>query len=70
MTEQERKLRLNEIGWEIAVMCPKQRGNYVFGIFDGDYKGVKYEDNLPPGKRPSQPVKEGRGFCYRADTNN
>ena len=53
MTELEKRARLNEIGWELAAMYPKQRGNYIFGIVDGVYKGVKFEDNIPPGRRPS-----------------
>jgi hypothetical protein len=59
VTEQERKSRLNEIGWEIASMFPSQRGCYVFGIVDGKYKGVKYEDNIPPGQRPTEPIGGG-----------
>lgn len=58
MTEKQRA-RLNEIGWEIASMFPKQRGNYVFGVVDGVYKGVKYEDNIPPGQRPSPTTSGG-----------
>lgn len=52
MTENEKKARLNEMGWEIAGMFPNQRGSYVFGVVDGAYKGVRYEDNLPPGPKP------------------
>jgi hypothetical protein len=59
MTDPEKRARLNEIGWEIASMYPEQRGCYVFGIVDGTYKGVKYEDNIPPGQRPVTPVSGG-----------
>ena len=59
MTENEKLARLNEMGWEIASMFPNRRGQYTFGVFDGKYKGVKYEDNLPPGQRPSVPVEGG-----------
>lgn len=59
MTETEKRARLNEIGWEMAGMFPDQRGQYVFGIIDGVYKGVKYEDNIPPGQRPSPSVSGG-----------
>ena len=59
MTENEKRARLNEVGWELADTYPERRGNFVFGIVDGKYKGVKYEDNIPPGKRPSAPVANG-----------
>ena len=59
MTDPEKRARLNEIGWEVALMFPGQRGCYVFGIVDGKYKGVKYEDNIPPGQRPAVPVSGG-----------
>ena len=59
MTDPEKKARLNEIGWGLAAMFPEQRGNYVFGVVDGKYKGVKFEDNIPPGQRPSSPVNSG-----------
>ena len=59
MTENEKRARLNEMGWEIADMFPEQRGKYTFGVFDGVYKGVQYEDNLPAGQRPSPQVARG-----------
>jgi len=59
MTDPEKRARLNEIGWEIASMFPTLRGSYSFGIVDGKYKGVKYENNIPPGQRPVQAVAGG-----------
>ena len=54
MTDTEKRARLNEIGWELALTYPEKRGCYKFGLFDGVYKGVEYVNNLPPGQRPSQ----------------
>lgn len=59
MTENEKRARLNEIGWELALMYPERTGTIKFGVFDGKYKGVNYDDNLPPGQRPSGPIEKG-----------
>jgi len=59
MTENEKRARINEIGWELASMFPEQRGGWLIGVFDGKYKGAEFKDNYPPGKRPSPPVAGG-----------
>lgn len=50
MTEQERKLRLNEIGKEIADMYPKSNGSVAFDFSQGHLKGVRTDDKWRPEK--------------------
>ena len=59
MTENEKRARVNELGWEFAFMFPDQRGKWEIGVLDGVYKGAVFVDNIPPGKRPSVPVADG-----------
>ncbi|KKN74424.1 hypothetical protein LCGC14_0390440 [marine sediment metagenome] len=41
MTEQERRLRLNEMGKEIAAMHPKKIGAVMFDMVNGKLTGVR-----------------------------
>ena len=50
MTEQERRLRLNEIGREIAEMDPKSNGSVTFDFSQGKLKGVRTDDKWRPNK--------------------
>lgn len=50
MTEQERKLRLNEIGKEIAGMFPDSKGSVIFDYCESKLKGVRAEDKWRPDK--------------------
>ena len=59
MTDNEKRARMNEMGWEIASMFPNQRGSWSIGVVDGVYKGAEFKDNIPPGERPSKPVSSG-----------
>lgn len=47
MTENEKIVRLDEIGKEIAEMYPNRRGGFTFKIHEGVFKGIKEENNLP-----------------------
>ena len=59
MTENEKRARVNEIGWEMAAMFPEHRGKWEIGVLDGAYKGAVFVDNIPPGQRPSKPISGG-----------
>jgi len=50
MDERERKLRLNEIGKEIAGMHPDSNGSVVFDFSKGKLKGVRTDDKWRPEK--------------------
>ena len=50
MTEQERKLRLNELGKEIAEMFPKSNGSVSFDFSYGKLKGVRTDAKWRPEK--------------------
>ena len=50
MTEQERRLRLNELGKEIATMYPKSNGSVTFDYSQGQLKGVRTDDKWRPEK--------------------
>ena len=50
MTEQERRVRLNEIGKEVASMLPKTNGSVIFDISQGNLKGVRTDDKWRPDK--------------------
>ena len=50
MIEQEHRVRLNEIGKEIASMLPKTNGSVIFDISQGNLKGVRTDDKWRPDK--------------------
>lgn len=59
LSEQERRVRLNEIGKEVAEMFPTSNGSVVFNYKQGKLMGVKSDDMWRPlGVRPS-PLRDG-----------
>jgi len=50
MTEQERRTRLNEIGKEVAELCPYRNGSVIFDCSKGQLKGIRTDDKWRPGK--------------------
>lgn len=59
MTELERRLRLNEIGKEVATMHPKKIGSVIFDMVNGALTGVREKNGWRLGSRPSPPVNGG-----------
>jgi len=51
MTEKERKLRLNEIGKEVAEMYPNENGSVTFDYNHGKLQGVRTGEMWRPEKR-------------------
>lgn len=50
MTEKERRIRLNEIGKEIAEMFPSGHGSITFDYSKGELKGVREDAKWRPDK--------------------
>jgi len=50
MTEKERKLRLNELGKEVAGMFPESNGSVSFDFSQGKLKGVRTDAKWRPDK--------------------
>jgi len=50
MEEQKRRLRLNEIGKEVASLFPKSKGSVIFDFVQGELKGVRADDKWRPDK--------------------
>ncbi len=50
MNEQERKLRLNELGKEIAAMYSTENGSVTFDYSQGNLKGVRTDKKWRPDK--------------------
>ena len=59
MNEQERRLRLNELGKEIAEMHPNKIGAVTFDMVNGKLTGVREGNGWRTGKRPSKQVSGG-----------
>lgn len=59
MNERERKLRLNELGREIALMHPEKVGAVIFDIVKGKLTGVRENNGWRTGSRPAPPVADG-----------
>ena len=43
MLDQKKKARLNEVGKEIACMCPKEKGSVIIDYSEGELKGVRFD---------------------------
>lgn len=48
MLDQKKKARLNEVGKEIAGMCPKDNGSVTFDYGMGRLKGVRFDAKWRP----------------------
>ena len=59
MNEQERRLRLNELGKEIAEMHPEKIGSIIFDVVNGFLTGVREKNGWRIGKRPAPSVENG-----------
>jgi len=51
MNEQERRVRLNEIGKEIASLYPKLNGSVTFDYSQGILKGLREDTKWRPDKK-------------------
>ena len=59
MTESEKRVRLNEIGKEVAEMYAGSNGSVTFDFSNNHLKGIRQDIKWRPGNRPSEPISGG-----------